>query len=172
VYPAAGDDIAPGGVMPALSWPDAYAADGSSAPLDLRALYCAPDRPRTLVFVVGAGWCPSCPDYLRQVAGLAPDLERAGARVVYVEVEDANYAPATDRGTYQSLRPVIGAAPGLRVGDGETRPAAGAVERSSIVTAYPSAFVVRVRDMRIVADQGSSAFFLPYLDLVRNPDAL
>jgi hypothetical protein len=170
VYPAAGDAIHAGGVMPALSWTGAYAADGGRVDLDLRDVHCA-GRHRALVFVVGAGWCPTCPPYERAVAAQARDIERAGGLLVFVETEDRRYRPSTHDSAEADLRDVIRDAPSIRVGDGETRPRASLVRDSPIVGSYPSAFVVRTRDMRVVARQDASRPVLSFAGIVADPDA-
>lgn len=171
VYPAPSGDLRLGAVMPPLSWPSARTANGGRAGLDLEQVYCDGEHD-TITFVIGAGWCPSCPDYFRQVARFARGIESAGGLLVYVEVEDAGYQPATSDAAARLIDRVIGGdSPGFRVGDGETRPRAQVFPNAPIVGSYPSAFVVRTRDMRVIADQASSQSVLPFDQIARDPDA-
>jgi hypothetical protein len=175
-YPNA-EDFVLGGVMPRMRWADAVRSDGSPAALDLREVYCREGEyanVQSLVFIVSAAWCPGCPEYIRQVAQDAPAIEAAGGRLVVVEWQDADSQPINSADAHRHLLRTMGAQPyGIHVGGGSTQPVAGAV--GDAMQAFPSAFVVRTRDMQMIANDSSliddpSADFLPLVDIVSNLD--
>ena len=174
-YPAAPMTITAGAVMPPLSWNSAFrGSDGVEVGFDLTDFHC--DEAEwgmftSVLFVVGTGWCPACPDYIQYVGEIAGTLQGSGMLVVFVEAEDANSVASTSEGAQEFINGLIGNAPSLRVGDGETNPAARTIYNSPIITGFPSAFVVRRSDMQIIADQGSSQYILPFPEIAADPDA-
>ena len=57
---------------------------------------------------------------------------------------------------------------GIGGGDGDTRGLATAFGR--VATQFPSAWVVRTRDMQVIASQERSQYVLPFLEIARNPE--
>jgi len=157
--------------MPPLSWPGAQEAGGTRIDLDLETVHCDQDY-ETIHFFVGTGWCSACPDYLRRFAAAAPAIEAAGGLVVYIEVEDASYRSASNESAANVVNRHVGDAPGVRVGDGDTQPSPGALQQAPIVGSYPAAFVVRTRDMRIIASQETSQQMLELEAIARDPERL
>mgnify|MGYP002629392641 CR=1 FL=1 len=157
-----------GQVMPALTWADAYDADGSIGAFSMEDVFCDPAYARytTIAFIVGAEWCPSCPDYIREVAQQASAIDAAGGLIVFVETEDNSYRPDSSRSANSYLSRLIADAPSIRVGDGDTRPAR-AIYNSPIIQSFPTAFVVRRSDMRVIADQNQVAGMLDFAGLAR-----
>ncbi|MEO1267764.1 MAG: hypothetical protein AAFX99_06675, partial [Myxococcota bacterium] len=174
-YPTAPMTIAAGGVMPALSWASAFrGTDGSEVSFDLADFHCNDTEwssYSSVLFVVGTGWCPACPDYIRHVGQQSAQLQSAGMLVIFVEAEDANSIASTSAMANTFISDLIGNAASLRVGDGDTNPASRTIYNSPIITGFPSAFVVRRSDMNIIADQGSSQFILPFPEIAADPDA-
>lgn len=169
-YPAgAPTSITNGRMVPNLSWGTVYDGSGNEVEFDLEAAYCgAPgyEGVKSIVFVIGAGWCPYCPDYMRSVDNRISDIEAAGGLVVYVEIEDSGRRAASSDYALSHINQIIGAsAPGLRVGDGDTTPAR-AIGRASFVTSLPNQFVVRTSDMTVIdTGQTSVANLLRVIDL-------
>ncbi len=157
-----------GSTMPNLSWPDAYAADGSRFNFDLGQVHCGESLPNTsvILFVVGAGWCSACPQYFRTVNNQLDAFEAAGGKVVYMEVQDRNYNVGTSDFADSHVTGMVGAGKGIRVGDTSGRD----IYNAPLVRAFPSAFVVRVRDMKILIDQASSNTVLPFVRIAQNPE--
>ncbi|MCB9546869.1 MAG: hypothetical protein H6706_13580 [Myxococcales bacterium] len=171
VYPpAAGINL--GGTMPDVEWPDAVDESGNRVGFSLRAFHCDPayERYSVVAFVVSTGWCSACPQYLRQVASQAQAIRQAGGLLVIEESEDSGYNPIDSPGAARFLDRLIGNAPGLRVGGGSSRPSVQLLARSNIVQAYPAAFVVRRRDMRVIAELRSAPGGMPIDQIAANPD--
>ncbi len=96
---------------------------------------------------------------------------QAGSRLVYVMAEDNGQNPARNRtaDTYRQRGGYDG--PGIWVGDGDSRPNPGGFRASPLVEGYPSAFVVRTRDMQVITHQGLSEYVLPFSQIVNHLDA-
>jgi hypothetical protein len=159
-----------GQVMPPLFWIDAMNETGAATDFELSDVFCEADTHPTIVFAISAGWCPYCPEYMAMIDSLTPDLESQGAKVVYVVIENAAGTPATNM--YAQSYIAGETAPmghSIRVGDAET---AGGVATpfSRAVSALPSAFVVRTRDMKVIASQEESATYLDFSAIVRDPE--
>ncbi len=166
--PWAGGEMQLGRFMSALSWVGGIDERGAPVDLDLTEIYCQ-QAYETVTFVVGAGWCSACPDYFRQVGQVAGQVAAAGGLVVYLETEDNGYRPSSNAEAARIVDRYVGDAPGIRVGDGETRPRPSVFAASPIVPSYPAAFVVRVSDMRIIATQADYRGMLPLADITRDP---
>lgn len=172
VYPPAGGGISLGGTMPVVEWPDAVDGAGNRVGFSLRDFHCDPayERYSIVAFVVSTGWCSACPDYLRDVASQAQAIERAGGLVVIEESEDGGYSPIDSAGAARFLSRYIGNMPGLRVGGGSSQPTVQLIARSNIVQAYPAAFVVRRRDMRVISELRSAPGGMPIAQIAADPD--
>jgi hypothetical protein len=173
-YPAgASGDLGLGEVLPAeLAWAGAIHADGTTADFGARDFFCndAYDGYTTMIVLVSAGWCSACPAYIDRMNGMAAALEAGGSLVVYVEVETAAFEPATADDAVMFIDGVVmpdSFAAGIRVGDGD---AIGEGVRGR-VREFPSVYVVRRRDMRIIADQSESMYQIDFGPLVANPEA-
>jgi thiol-disulfide isomerase/thioredoxin len=168
-YPAADETIALGRTMPYLAFPNARDAANTVQPLDLESFHCDPawSRYSAMAVVIGTGWCSACVEYDAQLAQVAAAFEAAGGLFVMVEVEDANYAPVDSAGAWRILDRSFGDAPGLRVGDADTRPSPNTLSSQGIVASYPTAFVVRRSDMRVIYDQAREAYTLDYPAIAR-----
>ena len=170
-YPSGSTDLRLGSLAPRLSWHGVYDEAGNQLDFSLEDFHCNPafERYNTAMFIIGTGWCPNCPAYFRRVGSSGAQIKAAGGLVVYVEAEDRNYRPATNSYAQSHVDSMVGSSPGLRVGDGETMPAR-ALYNAPLVRAFPTAFVIRKRDMRIIADQGSSNSTLQFTSIAQNPD--
>jgi thiol-disulfide isomerase/thioredoxin len=155
--------------MPYLAFPNARDAANTVQPLDLESFHCDPawSRYSAMAVVIGTGWCSACVEYDAQLAQVAAAFEAAGGLFVMVEVEDANYAPVDSAGAWRILDRSFGDAPGLRVGDADTRPSPNTLSSQGIVASYPTAFVVRRSDMRVIYDQAREAYTLDYPAIAR-----
>ncbi|MGC6415564.1 MAG: hypothetical protein ACON3Z_00460 [Bradymonadia bacterium] len=182
-YPSNNGTIAFGEVFPDMLWPDAYAPDGSRGPFSLSQFHCSPkyeDR-NTLIIVLGAGWCGPCSNMTQNILNpQAEGLVENGAEILYLEAQDTNYELASSRFAYRHIGDLIAEGPGIRVGELETHVrdqagdwmlSPGYVQQQPIVTGFPSVWVLRRSDMRMIADQGRSNFYLPFELIVADPDA-
>jgi hypothetical protein len=168
-YPAHPDVLTYGEVIPPYRW-NGVLRDGEAITLDLEAFYCAPewDAYRSLVLIVGAGWCSACPEYITQVDAMSAELEAAGALIVYLEVETADFEPATSVDAQMFVDAIIGAeALGIRAGDADN--AEPNAVRSAVVQ-MPSGYFIRKSDMRVIADQAESIYVIDYGALAGSPD--
>jgi|GEM_PF-1373045 len=173
VYPEAGPIIGPAAVIPRLKWADAVNADGEQVGLDMGQVFCKVGEfanVETVAFIIGAGWCGYCPDNFRRVAGLADDIYANNGMIVWVETQDNARQPIDSRHANRALSEYLGDAPGYRVGDLTTEPMMGMINDSPLVTGYPSGFVVRTSDMKVIAEEASSQTYLDLVAISGNPE--
>ena len=145
----------------------------------MRDIYCDSNRaPTTIAVIVGAGWCTACSTLTRSIIHpIINDLSMANMQVLYIEAENGQYEPATSRFAYRHIDRLIGGSPSIRVGDIATsmneQAGAWTPEAEFIRTlsegAYPSAWVVRTSDMKVIADQNTSEYWLPFLLIAQDP---
>lgn len=159
-------------VMPPLSWPAKW-PDGSDFELDLEAVYCDAEwsNVQTMIFVISAGWCTPCTLYAQRLELETEALAALGAQIVIMEAQDTDGLPADVEFAYRHVDRITGTPPGIMIGDADTRPEANFVQNSAIVRAFPSVFVVRTRDMKIIADQNRSDYYLPLQQIAADPEA-
>lgn len=171
-YPEHSGALRFGETFPPFGWRNAVDETGTSQEFLVEDFFCdeAYDAYDSMLVVVTAGWCGACPAYVQRVNDLAPQLEQNGTLLVFVEAETAAFEGATSADAVQWIDGVIAPAQfesGLRIGDFES------VDENLIryrVSAFPSAYFVRRRDMRIVADQGSTQFQLDLVSLSADPE--
>jgi hypothetical protein len=180
-YPSYDRRIALNSTFPPLAWNDAHNALGEIAPYSMRELFCDPDNaPSTVAVIVGAGWCSACTTLTVNIVN--PNisaLTAANMQVLYIEAEDGQYNPATSVFAYRHLNRLIDDSPGIRVGDKNTAMNEDAgpwsPEDEFIGThsdgSFPSAWVVRTSDMKVIADQNTSEYWLPFLLIAQDPNA-
>ena len=154
-YPEPFDRISNGQTMPKIEWADALLVQTSNP--EATAIYfsmeqfaCAEQWQAytSIAFVVSTGWCPYCPAYNRMVSDQAEDLAAAGMLVVFAEAETSSRQPPTSQQAYDIVDNWGVNGPGLRIGDGATAPIEFAIK--GWASAYPSAFVVRKSDMKVL----------------------
>lgn len=174
VYPTSTTLQGTGSILPAMGWTVAVDNAGAFESLDMEDVYCRRGRFEnstidTVFFILVAEWCPNCPDYARAVGQLTPELEAENAMVVFVDLQTTNppELPTTD-----SAHRYVGryTANGWRVGEADGV-VPGSIHDAPIWSAVPGCFVVRTRDMQVIANQEDSQFVLPFLDIARDPEA-
>ncbi len=174
-YPGdASRSIRQGAVTPRLAWDRAFTGAGDIIRFDLEDVYCDPqwDRYKILIFVVGTTWCPYCPGYMQTVAAQSRQLDEWGAQVVYVEAQNNVGRPISTRDAFIYLQRLLGEGSDIRVGDGDTRPSPALIQQAEFLTGFPTSFVVRTRDMRVITHQGlMRGGLLPFLAIAQSPDA-
>ena len=168
-YPSYSGDLRLGETMPPYRWTGARTADGEVVDLDLAEFFCSDeyDAYSSITLVIGAGWCSACPSYIREVDMMSGAIEAGGGLIVYLEVETADFEPATSAAAAEFIDGLIGAGPGLRVGDADNDPA-NAVR--PLVSRMPSGYFIRRSDMRIVADQEESLYVVDFGALAGDPE--
>lgn len=166
--PGASPTINTGTIMPAYRWATAFTETGASMPFDLEDFHCGRGdwgRYHSVLFVVGTGWCPNCPTYLRDVAAMS--LASHGTLVVFLEAQDESYRSTSSSSARRMVDRVVGTAPGLRIGDGENSVRDALGEQTSTV---PSSYMVRRSDMRVLADENQLGFTPDWVEMARSPD--
>jgi hypothetical protein len=171
VYPDYSGALRLGEIMPPFAWNDAFLGNGDNIDLNLFEWYCLPDdeAENSLVLVVGAGWCPNCPDYIRNVDDMSSSLQANKALVVYMEMQTPSRALSTNQEAHDYVTRLIGDAYGIRVGDAATLPSPGAFAGSSDITGVPTAFIVDRETMEIIGDQGATQYYLDFIGLTGDP---
>ena len=156
-YPGAGSQIQLSSVMPNVSWPNAHDEQGNQFAFSMRDFLCGSEYSQytSIHFLITAEWCPYCPDYLRSVNNQAAQIEAAGGKIVYVEVQTNSRTLASSSQAHALINRYQISNPGFRVGDGDTQPMSGIFGRA--VNAFPSMFVVRKSDMTVVANDTSQS---------------
>jgi hypothetical protein len=153
-YPPANERISMNAALPRLSWRGAFGPGGDRVNFDLERFHCDPayDRYTSLIIFVGAEWCPACHQYLGELAAHVDAIDAAGGLILYVETETNDGQPASHQVAHRTVsRRIDPAAPGIRIGDGETLPNAMAIHNSPIVQGFPTIIVAQRADMRVVA---------------------
>ncbi len=169
--PWADGEMELGRFMKDVSWRGAIDESGQQVDIDLEQVYCDQSYD-TITVIVGAGWCSACPDYERAIAPQANGIAANNGLVLWLQTEDNSYNPASSAVAAQIVNRYVGNAPGLRVGDGETLPRPNVFAGSPIVPSYPSGFIVRVSDMRIIATQAAANGILQFDRIAADPNRL
>ena len=172
-YPSTGTLLALEEIMPAVSWEGAHDAEGTRLDYKLHNAHCARDVSGTQViaFIIGAEWCTACDQYFRELGPQASAIVEAGAEIVWLILETAEYEPADNRFALHHVNELIGPVSGIRAGNAETLPSPDIFPSAPSVSTLPAAFVVRTRDMVIIADQAEyPAGMLPYAEIAADPD--
>lgn len=179
-YPESQDTLRYGNVLPRLRMPAAWPS-GERFILDLHEVRCDArwKSVETLHFVLSAGWCKPCTAYARALEHQAATLQRKGMQIVIVELQDVAGAPADVDFAYEHLGKITRHIPGIAVGDKGMFPDLF-FTKSRYVEAFPSLFVVRTRDMRMIVDGTTDAWGkwakspgmrLPLAEIAEDPDA-
>lgn len=172
VFPTNDGRIGYDKVIPDLLWTSAFRGDGSEFVFDLYDVYCKAagfEQYETIIFLVSAGWCPQCPRLIQWLDLLQDRLEQEGALIVYLEAElnDGSPANSDDAAAHFSQYATNGS--GIRIGDNSGEPA-NLIYESALVSAFPTSFVVRTRDMRIIASGDRSDYILPFVEIAMDPE--
>jgi hypothetical protein len=172
VYPTSTSLEGVGSVIAPMGWTVAVDNAGEFTSLDLEDVYCRTGRfanIETVFFILVTEWCPNCPDYASAVGQLTQELEAENAMVVFVDMQTVN--PEVMSTTESANTYVSRYTPNAwRVGELDgVEP--GSIHNSRIWSAVPGGFVVRTRDMQVIANQEDAQFVLPFLDIAADPEA-
>lgn len=180
-YPGFPNTVRFNNTMPALGWDDAHNPDGSQFRFSFEDFYCseAYDQYTSIIVMLKAAWCAPCTQYARnRLNPAAASLRDDGALILYVEAQDLEYAPADSAYAYEHMRRIIGDGLGIRVGDASTIatvptdvPVPAYLQETDLIEAFPTIFVVRRRDMRVIAESTRTQFSLPLQAIVNDLDA-
>lgn len=171
-YPGGRQTLGLDNTMPPLTWP-AYWPDGEKFQLSLADVQCNAEwkNVKTMTFVVSAGWCGACTAYAQWLQGEVAELEKRGMQVVIVEVQDYEGRPADAAFAYAHLGKITSVRPAIAIGDSDVKPSANFFGGSGYISYFPTTFVVRTSDMRIIADQKVANTSLPLRSIAEDPDA-
>lgn len=172
IYPTHDGRVGYDKVIPDLIWSPAFRGDGSQFVFDLYEFHCSEeyDQYDTLIVLVSAGWCPNCPRLIQWLDLLGARLEQEGAMVLFVEAELNDGSPADSAAAQAHFAEFTTNETGIRVGDNSGEPA-NAIYESALVSAFPTSFVVRRSDMRVIASGDRSDYILPYVEIAMDPTA-
>ncbi len=183
LYPRFADDIVFGRTMPPLSWP-AKRPDGSEFVFDFRDVYCDKEWQHldTLVVITSAAWCQPCTRYAQMLSGQSSDIkpyitadtleEEHNSQILYIMAQDTQGEPISTADGYKHMDRIIstGRIPGIVVGDLETAPEEAYVQNSSMILAFPAVWVIRTRDMKIIASGNRTDQYLDLYKIADNPE--
>ena len=167
LYPTATGRLLYSETFPEVSWEGAYDSEGNEVTIHLLDQYCGAEEGSviydydSIVLAIGTGWCTYCPDYMRYIDSIADELEANNVMVIFVQLQTATMATATSDFAHEYIND-LGITSGFRVGDANTWPLPEFFLNSSDIIAYPSAFIIRTRDMRIIANQRDSGYYLDF----------
>jgi thiol-disulfide isomerase/thioredoxin len=172
VYPTNNGNFAYDEVVPDVFWSPAFNGAGDEVIFDLYDFYCSDeyDAYDTLIVLVSAGWCPNCPRLIRWLDLLQDRLEQEGAMVLLVEAETTTGGTAYSDDAQEHFAQFAPDGVGIRVGDGDGEPA-NAIYESALVNAFPTSFVIRRSDMRVIASGDRSDYILPFVEIAMDPEA-
>lgn len=175
-YPEFPGGLALGQVVPPIKWSNAYVGNGTSVTqreFGFDQIFCTPEwaHVRTLVVVLGAGWCGACTAMAQRLSADPESLSRVGAYPIFLEFEDENSEPADTEFAQRHLGRYIGNAVGVRVGDLDAEPASRIFGNSGIIAgALPTIIVIRTSDMRIIYDSNKVAGPVQLGEVLARPD--
>lgn len=150
-----------GQVLPNMSWANSvmYDLEGSRTdmPLSVEQMMCDPafDGYRAFIFSLNAGWCGPCHAWMRTAAASEAQLAQEGILPVFVIGDTATqgtYGAADTAYAERLTQTHAQDAMSIRVGDAETMGAGsqGIKQVLNITNGWPSLFVVRRSDMRVL----------------------
>ena len=169
-YPGQSTRLVLEGMMPNIAWAGAYNPDGDIKELNLETFHCS-DRYQsytTINFIIGTGWCPYCPAFMRELERISTQLEDAGGLLVYVEVQDEQRRQIGSDEANRIVNKYIQSDVGWRVGDTDSTPRR--LVFSNAVNAFPDAIVVRKSDMKVIAHRSVERKTPEFVNMARNPD--
>ncbi|MCB9519522.1 MAG: hypothetical protein H6698_02850 [Myxococcales bacterium] len=165
--------FARGLTFPDYAW-NAVLADGTPYDLDMYDIYCDDERYGqydTIIFLISTVWCPNCPRYIAWIDALAPRLEEEGAMIIFLDVQDAQGGPSTTAIANPHFSAHSAHGVGIRAGDADNTVEPNGVLQSPLIEYFPTSFVVRRSDMKVIADQRDTDSYLPLVEIAMDPDA-
>ena len=166
-YPESSNSLLYSETFPEVSWLEAFDGDRNELTIHLSDQYCGTSEENgiphydSIVLAIGTGWCPYCPDNMRYVDSLSEDLEENNAMIIYTELQTEFQTFASSEYAYDYINN-LGITSGYRVGDADSWPFENFLSNSSDIISYPTGFVIRTRDMKIIANQRDSAYYLDF----------
>jgi hypothetical protein len=171
--------------LPDFWFEDAYFPSGYKGLLDMKLVKCDDGYSdyKTMLFITSSGWCPNCPNYIKYVASLKEQLDEHGVMLVFLILENKFGALINSVGANAYVNGYAGPGVGYRAGLLDMLPDQSPVSESpqdaelaaqglteGFFMAVPGAFVVRTRDMKVIASQYRSDYLLPFVKIAANPE--
>ena len=167
LYPTATGRLLYSETFPEVSWEGAYDAEGNQVTIHLLDQYCGAEEGSvisdydSIVLAIGTGWCTYCPAYMQYIDSIADELAANNAMIIFAELQTATMDTATSDFAHEYVND-LGITSGYRVGDANTWPLPEFFLNSSDIIAYPTAFIIRTRDMRIIANQRDTNYYMDF----------
>jgi len=160
--------------LPYLRWDAAVDENGNTQVFDLEEVMCNAEWARydTLGIIVSTEWCPYCPDRMRWMNSMQSELDGLGMKLIYAEVQDRQGRATMDSAKAAAyVDTIIPGGVGLRIGDLDSTPTRNIFNSSdAFINAFPTVFVVRTRDMKIIANQTDGTALLDLPGIAANPE--
>jgi len=154
-------------ITPAMSWPSAVTGPDETLPADTAVIRCA-EGVNGIFIMVGATYCGTCAERMREINGLKSTWVDYGIKWVFV-VSDVT--SATQANAYVNS---FGITFGWRTHDGDNTAGPNTIIGSGNYAAVPWSGVIRPTTMELACDEPDTAF-LDIANIARamstNPDA-
>ncbi len=173
MYPEYSPTAGFGEVMPPYAWNGAIQNGQPIGGLKSLDMFCGAEWQDvdTILFVVVTQWVRWIDEYVEYIDALAPQIEEAGGRIVYVGAQNPSGRLLSSAATELLLNHFTPQRSGIRVGAGDSTSPTRLID-SGLVDHMPAAFVVRRADMKVVATQRTRRTnHLPYVEIAQDPNA-
>ena len=158
--PEDGETTPAPGTVPPMGWPGAYFG-GQEVGFDLAQYKCDHPEIKTLFLIVGAGWCPSCKDFMEQSVcpngGLEDQLHAENAELLYVWGDGNQPGWAASNQYADTKVSSYGCDGGYRIADVDNTAGFRVIYSSSMFEAIPWAAAIRMSDMKLTHEQSETA---------------
>lgn len=152
-YPRFPANIILGKALAPVTWDSVMDEKGNSFPFSLRDASCSVDYKGYDAFlvIVNAEWCPPCQAEIRDLAAESDVLEELRAKIVFITLQNQEGGPIDSRSASRFVSRYGDDLPSIRAGVIGSDPEQF-FNNPAIIQAFPSSFVVRKRDMQVIAD--------------------
>ncbi|MGK0362141.1 MAG: thiol-disulfide isomerase/thioredoxin [Bradymonadia bacterium] len=152
-YPRFPANIILGKALAPVTWDSVMDEQGNSFPFSLRDASCSVDYKAYDAFlvIVNAEWCPPCQAEIRDLAAESDVLEELGAKIVFITLQNQEGGPIDSRGASRFVSRYGDDLPSIRAGVIGSNPEQF-FNNPALIQAFPTSFVVRKRDMQVIAD--------------------
>jgi hypothetical protein len=172
-YPEWNGEIGVGHVLPPFTWSNAHKNGQVIGDFGAIDIFCDEDWADvdTVTFVVYPEWIPWLFEYVAYVDALAPQIQDARGRIVYVGAQDLRGGLLNSQQANTAIAELTPQGSGVRVGEADNTYATRLID-TGLIDHMPSSFVVRRSDMTVLATQRTRALdHLPLVEMAQDPDA-
>lgn len=152
-YPRFPANIVLGKPLAPVTWESVMDEQGNSFPFSLRDASCSAEYKAydSFLVIVNAEWCPPCQAEIRDLAAESDELEALGAKIVFITLQNQEGGPIDSRGASRFVSRYGDDLPSIRAGVVGSNPEQF-FNNPALIQAFPTSFVVRKRDMQVIAD--------------------